>query len=329
MPLMHDAISPFDVGLADDDDAVLQAVLMASLEQGSPSAPLTGVDSSALTSQREMLDTMARPPLVGQPGSLTQYASEIAAAPRTREELTKLAEAPRHLVMLKVRGDGHCFFRAVAASLALGASWSGMLRSFETHLSTLSEPCAAPAVNALRELLGRKGTDASHTLDTLNEEGDSSRSDAAVAALRKCATAYMRSHADRFHMVTDGDLEEYCDRMEAMAPRVEGKDASSAAAAIEAFSPAYGGQPEMVALSEALRIRVEIVDLGDAGSANSDRPPNTYMIGDELEMAAPVVSLLRRGLHFHLLLPAATEGEPLTILSACDASQSDQAIDRH
>lgn len=319
--LYHDASPPLCGSLADDDDAVLQAVLMASLEQdGSPAELLAaGGCSSGLESQAAMLDAMSRPALVGPPESLSAYASEISSAQPARDALAKLSGAPRHLALLKVRGDGHCFWRAFAASLALGASWSGMLRSFEAHLDTLCEPCAAPAVAALRQLLGRNGTDAALALQALNEEGDSSRSDAAVAALRKCATEHMRVHADRFVMVADGDLEAYCERMEAMGPRTEGWSPAAAAAAVESFCPAYGGQPEMVALSEALRVRIDIIDLGEAGAAAGDKPPTTYSVGEGLEPAAPLVCLLRRGLHFHLLLPAAAEGEALLLPAGFEA----------
>jgi len=319
VPLLHDN-SPFGCSSLDDDDAILQAVLMASLEQEGMSDP-DAADSEAVQAQAKLLSQMERPALVGPPGSLSAYAAETSAAGPMRAALQALGAAPRHLAIIPVRGDGHCFFRAFAASLARRAnprdtpSWSGMLREFEAHIDTLREPCAAPAIAALRHLLGRNGTDA--PLDALNEEAETLRSDAMVAALRKCATDYMRAHESRFAMVADGDLESfesYCSRMEAMAPRIDGtQDAAQAAAAIAAFCPAYGGQPEMVALSEALRVRIEIIDMGEAGAASSEREPTTYTIGDELDAATPLVTLLRRGLHFHLLLPAAAEGEALAL----------------
>jgi hypothetical protein len=320
LPLCHDARG----ALADDDDAVLQVALMASLEQADLLA-MGGAGSSSVQSQAALLDAMARPALVGPPESLSAYATEISSAQPARDALAKLSDGPRHLALLKVRGDGHCFWRAFAASLALGASWSGMLRSFEAHLDTLCEPCAAPAVAALRQLLGRNGTDAALALEALNEEGNASRSDAAVAALRGCATEHMRAHADRFIMVADGDLEVYCARMEAMGPpQIEGQSTVAAAAAVESFCPAYGGQPEMVALSEALRVRIEIIDLGEAGAAAADRAPTTYSVGEGLGPATPQVCLLRRGLHYNLLLPAAAEGEALPEVEADETAVGEQ-----
>jgi hypothetical protein len=302
--LLHDA--PWGDSTLDDEDAVLQAVLMASLSQ-------EGCASDVAAVQVALLEGVSRPALVGPPGSLSTYAAEVSAAEPTRAALAALEAAPssggRALALLKIRGDGHCLFRAFAASLALGASWSGMLRVFQVHLdlATLSD-CAAPAVAALRGLLGRNACDASLALEALNEEGEASRSEAAVAALRRCAAAYMSAHPARFGAVAD-DLDVYCERMRAMAPRVDGKDAAAAAGALAAFCPAYGGQPEMVALSEALRVRIEIISMGEAGGAGAVL--TTHTIGDELGDASPRVSLLRRGLHFHLLLPAAAEGELL------------------
>jgi len=95
-------------------------------------------------------------------------------------------------------------------------------------------------------MLGRNATEAANAAEFLNDE---EKSDAAVAALRTCATDYMRQHVDRFRLCCDsGNLEEYCARMSEMSSESP------------TFSPAYGGHSEIVALSEALRIRVEIVD---------------------------------------------------------------------
>ena len=71
-------------------------------------------------------------------------------------------------------------------------------------------------------------------------------------------------------------------------------------------SPAYGGHSEIVALSEALQVRVEIVDCSGTG-AKGNLP--TYRLGEHLPMHVPMIFLLRRGLHYHLCIPAQMEGE--------------------
>jgi len=67
----------------------------------------------------------------------------------------------------------------------------------------------------------------------------------------------------------------------------------------------YGGHPELVALSEALRVRVDIHD-----TAALVRGVPTYRLGEHL-VDVPVVRSLRRGLHYNLLLRATAEGEAL------------------
>lgn len=37
----------------------------------------------------------------------------------------ELQQAPLHLTLARIRGDGHCLFRAIAASLVLSAAWGG------------------------------------------------------------------------------------------------------------------------------------------------------------------------------------------------------------
>lgn len=75
----------------------------------------------------------------------------------------------------------------------------------------------------------------------------------------------------------------------------------------DASQARYGGHPELVALSESLRIRVDVHDTGAASGGNLA----TYHFGESLpEGPCPIVVRgLRRGLHYNLLLSAAAEGE--------------------
>lgn len=80
----------------------------------------------------------------------------------------------------------------------------------------------------------------------------------------------------------------------------------------DASQTRYGGHPELVALSEALRIRVDVYDTG----AVSGGQLATYRLGEHLPEGCPVVRGLRRGLHFDLLLQATPEGEAVLGLAS-------------
>jgi len=291
-PLMYERrFLPVD----DDDDDALQAVLLASLCESATSASAEEVATSAATQAQEALfDSCTVPDRVSKPVSLSDYAVESGLDVEAHRALRALEEGPLHLKLCRIRGDGHCLFRAISASLVLVAAWGGnaALMALRSHLLSLNEACAAGVVEALFHLLGRTAADASGAADALNDE---QRSDAAVGALRRCAVGHMQQHAERFRLCCDGeDLKSYCARMALMTG--EG----------DTFSPAYGGHSEVVALSEALQVRVEIVDC--SGTAAKSTVP-TYRLGEHLPMHAPVIFLLRRGLHYHLMLPAQTEGE--------------------
>lgn len=278
-----------------DDDAAMQAALLASLAEQPSDEP---APAAALEGQASLLAAATPPPAVSTPSTLEAFIAEVAPAAAAAAGLRALALAPRHLTLVKVRGDGHCFFRALAAGLVLGAAWAhGGLAALEAHLDSLPAE-SAPAIAALRALLGRSSAEAAQALDALND----GRSDAAVAALRGCATAHMLRSAARFAHVAAADgspsLEAYCARMAQMEPGQGGGKPAPLW-----WSPAYGGQPEMVALSEALGLRVEVIDMSAAEL-------QTHEVScAELPATAPRITLLRRGLHFHLLLPAAAEGE--------------------
>jgi hypothetical protein len=77
-------------------------------------------------------------------------------------------------------------------------------------------------------------------------------------------------------------------------------------AVADAEQARYGGHPELVALSEVLRVRVDIYDVGGASGLMT-----TYHLGEMLPDGVPVVRGIRKGLHFNLLLQAAAEGEAL------------------
>ena len=155
-----------------------------------------------------------------------------------------------------------------------------------------------------------------------------------VAALRRCAVDYMRAHGERFR---------YCGGQpdSACAKATEGGEPKSAAAAAAASNSEedeaavleahwaeycvsmadssqarYGGHPELVALSEALRIRVDVHDTGAASGGNMA----TYRLGEGLPDTVPVVRGLRAGLHYNLLLAATAEGEEMADATSMSVS---------
>lgn len=268
---------------ADDDDEALQAVLLASL-------CASEAEAVSNAEQAQLLDACVAPALVGPAGSIRAWCAEVGLG----SALDDLERPPHHLRLLRVRGDGHCLFRCVCASIVLGAAWDTReaIATLQQHLDNLlaGGACAHAAVNALRALLGHPSDGATGVLVALNEEGACSRSDRAVAALREAAASYMRKHAERFRHCaeSDADLDAYCARMGSMGGE----------------APAYGGHSELVTLSELLQVRIEVVDASDARIA-------TYRLGEHLPPTVPNVHLLRRGLHYHLLLPASPVGEAL------------------
>lgn len=271
----------------EEDDEALQAALLASLCSAPQEPPATAAG------QAEALSAFVPPPLVGKPGPLAAYASESTLSDELQRALQALSEGPKHLMLCRVRGDGHCLFRSMAGSLVLTAAWGGLeyAQELRQHLDKLRGTDADEVVAALEMLLGHSASDLGLVATRLNEEdGDSDR---AVHALRKLAVSYMRGNMERFRHCAD-DFESYCARMESMG------------GSTPAHSPAYGSHSEIVALTECLRVRVEIVDCTTIGHA-STLP--IFRVGEHLPASCPTIYLLHRGPHYHLLLSAQAEGE--------------------
>ena len=170
-----------------------------------------------------------------------------------------------------------------------------------------------------------------------------SRSDALVSALRRCAVEYMRAHTDRFRHCSEGfdsssrggsgsgsssssggasvaaavdgsAVAEGSTTEGSTGAAVKSKDGAAASPDEEFASycesmadmaqARYGGHPELVALSEALRVRVDIHDV----TSTSGGQMATYRLGEHLPDGCPIVRGLRKGLHFNLLLRASAEG---------------------
>ena len=270
-----------------------QAIILASLqEEAQAQAQAT---CRAQSEQEARLASCCKPPLIAGPTELSACCPE-GSTDEARKALAELAAAPHHLRLLKVAGDGHCLFRVVGASLVLTAAWGvcEAAAALEAHFeSGTLHQSSAEVVEVVRGLLA-----AATPFEALNEERDDAPAQRLVAALRRCAVAYMRAHTERFSATAacrEGESKDdgSCANWEAYCQSME--DASQAR---------YGGHPELVALSESLRIRVDVYDTSALSGGVA-----TYRLGEHLPETCPIVRGVRRGLHYNLLLAASAEGE--------------------
>jgi len=276
----------------DDDDEALQAVLLASLmEEAAQKEEIASSSSSAKAEQEARFNAAVKPPLIAKATSIASFLADANVSVDARRGLERLGQPPQNLMLAKVRGDGHCLFRVVAGALVLGAAWAGRdavdalvehLRSAEVHES------AHEAARLVIDLLAERDV-----LAALNDEADDGKPAKLVSALRRAAVAYMRAHAERFRHCGEGTEGEGEAGWEAYCEAIE-----------DASRTRYGGHPELVALSESLRVRVDIYDTGALSGGIA-----TYHLGESLPETSVTVRGLRRGLHFDLLLRAQTEGD--------------------
>ena len=276
-------------GLDDDEDEALQAVLLASLMASAPEEQVRNAE------QEKAFEAAVKPPLVAMPSSLAAFGEEASVGEAIQRALASL-EQTAHLKLSKVRGDGHCLFRVFGAALVLGGSWYGTQAAdaLLAHVTNQSLPPHASEVGSLvATVLESSKATPSAAFEALNDEADGAPGgQALVAALRRCAVAYMQSAIERFRHCADSpdDFGGYCEGMSDMG------------------LARYGGHPELVALSEALQVRVDIYDTSALGPV-AHVP--TYRFGEHLPATAPIVRALRRGLHYNLLLCATAEGDAL------------------
>ena len=151
----------------------------------------------ATEEQEQRFNAAVKPPLVGRPTPLAEFAREGSFSEALTASLDALSRAPDHLRLLSIRGDGHCLFRVFAAALVLGASWGGReaREALSAHLSSpLIHSAASEVARLVRELVDAEGD----SLSALNDEAEDGKPALLVAALRRCAVEYMRSHAERF-----------------------------------------------------------------------------------------------------------------------------------
>lgn len=285
------AQQPVQLNDWDDEDEALQAVLLASLQaEATQEAPQAS--TAAQEEQEARLNAAVKPPLVAAPTAIDQFCKDASFGDVVQHSLLELGKPPNCLRLVKVRGDGHCLFRVVGAALVLSAAWAG-----RAAVDALIEHLHSPLVHASCAEVARLVTELVRERDVLaalNDESETGAPHQLVCALRRCAVSYMRAHAERFRHCGEGVEGDGEAAWEAYCAAIE--DASTAR---------YGGHPELVALSESVRVRVDVYDTG----ALSGQTLATYRLGEHLPEGVPTVRGLRRGPHFDLLLRAQSEGD--------------------
>ena len=130
----------------DLDEQMMQAVLLASMEETGAADGNEASDEqlqkarAAAEAQQALFESMVAPPLVARPMALAAWAKEEAHVIGVKA-VAALSESELGAVQLcRIRGDGHCLFRAIGASLVLGAVWGGRDRvnSLREHLAAYS-----------------------------------------------------------------------------------------------------------------------------------------------------------------------------------------------
>lgn len=324
-----------------DEDQDLQAALLASMHSDDD-----GMQESTSLSQSTLMERFERPALVAAPVVLS---GSVAAGMRATKDTQVVLEAlgQRGVQLVRIRGDGHCLFRAIGASLVLQlcerpsteecSAVSSHLQSTVGHLEAafaMDTAATGQDVELLDALLD--GTlhrwSRERVLGQLAADGPSDR---LVKLMRQAACDHMRRHAERFAECEAGlvdsaaglSMNEYICLMEAMDPP-DG-------------SPRYGGAIELLALAEVLGCGLHVFDVetmnaGVQGRASGPHQPSYsfapsaegslfaddagddawVVVGTRAQFPLLELSLLRTGLHYHLLLSRAERPlEPVILAS--------------
>ena len=106
--------------------------------------------------QQALFESMVAPPLVARPISRRPRGAKEEAHVISAKAVAALSEGELGAVQLcRVRGDGHCLFRAIGASLILGAVWGS--RDRVNSLSREHLAACAAAEPAARRGGGARG----------------------------------------------------------------------------------------------------------------------------------------------------------------------------
>jgi hypothetical protein len=225
-------------------------------------------------------------PLIGHaliaPATL---ASSYGPGTKVKAGLVKLQG---HFNVLKVKGDGHCMFRGIAYGIATdyAAGDANVKTAYLVGLNSLKAqyPALLRDIDRVIEILQNQEAPEA-TMST------KAPSDSLVSFLRKLACAYNVAHpsdAFRSNLAAGGEsMSSYCRTMTHMNPD----------------SAVYGGQPELVALSTVLGLKISVVDalVQDAAEIYTTdlTPPQALNPG----MNRPSVTLLYLPGHYDVLIP--------------------------
>jgi hypothetical protein len=225
-------------------------------------------------------------PLIGQ-ALITPATVAASYGPGTKVK-AGLNKLQGHYNVLKVKGDGHCMFRGIAYGLAkhYAAGDSNVKMACLTALESLKRdyPALSRDIDRVIEIFSKQAS-AQATMST------KATSDYLVSFLRKLACAYNAAHpSDVFqsNLIVRGEsMQTYFRKMTDMNPD----------------RAVYGGQPELVALSTVLGLKISIIDalVQDSAQIHTTdiNPPQALNSG----MNRPSVMLLYRPGHYDVLLP--------------------------
>ncbi len=170
-----------------------------------------------------------------------------------------------HCTILPVKGDGHCLFRAVAASIA--SSENALANFKETIKDIAQEEMPFPLTREERAACEKL------SLRSLQKQPDS---DLVVSALRKLTCYYNSTDIDFVYNVEDDARDVYFERI------------------IDMEAPEYGDEIELKALANLFHVQIGVID-----STTRQTSRKTY---PELAENNPQIHLLYIPGHYDALL---------------------------
>ena len=138
----------------DLDEQMMQAVLLESMEETGAADGNEASDEqlqkarAAAEAQQALFESMVAPPLVARPMALAAWAKEEAHVIGAKA-VAALSESELGAVQLcRVRGDGHCLFRAIGE---LASAHGGTVQVLEHTSQAEQQPGADAARRWLKE----------------------------------------------------------------------------------------------------------------------------------------------------------------------------------
>lgn len=234
-------------------------------------------NDAILAHEQAIRDEVAsRSPLVAPPVAVESLASEFAEDAVRAGKLKELGE--RFALLRRIRGDGDCFYRAIAYAFLTDPAKSGSaLAGFKARTARLYEQAGFESF-AYECFLDELAADEAELGETWTKNAYAAN--AAVMVFRLLSSAYIRTHRSEYELYVDdagGSFEDLCK--------------SIACLSTDADNVAISG------LAMALDVHIEI-----AYFDGHEGPLNYHRFNEGSDKWT--VSLLYRPGHYDLLLPA-------------------------